>query len=77
MTEKNQTAIPKSKVEDALREFEEYFLEEVDKIRTRLHRGSISASATARYYMKGHAFGLEEMGKAAIEFFRKRLTGDS
>jgi hypothetical protein len=73
MAEESQKAVSRSKIEEALNEFEAYFKREVSEADAAVQSAKYSAPESYISDMKGYSRGLYHMGRAALELFRKKL----
>jgi hypothetical protein len=73
MTDTDNTAISKSKVEEVLSEFKTFFRNEISQVDAVVQSAKYSAPESYISDMKGYSRGLSHMGHKALQFFREKL----
>jgi hypothetical protein len=73
MTDTDNTAISKSKVEEVLSEFKTFFRNEISQVDAVVRSAKYSAPESYISDMKGYSRGLSHMGHKALQFFREKL----
>jgi len=74
MAEDSKKAVARTKIEEALNEFEAYFKREVGEADAKVQSAKYSAPESYLSDMNGYSRGLYHMGHTALQFFRKRLA---